>query len=397
MDTVTTDDHPAGVSDEQHVTWLELFFDLVFVAWLSLVNASLLESEAPSLLLGFDAALVAFTIWMIVSVINNRYPDGGLVRTFSMVLIMMLILVTALTVRPEDGLRNSVGAVMIAVVYFTCAAMLADIRARATHARLGLPIALCVIAGIICLAGAPTIGEETGELYGLGFVAVTATLFGAGALILLATDRVLPGHLLRPGHLDERWGQVVIITLGEGFLVLAEVLLGMSAIPNPWLFVLLFICVFAFWRLYFDSAMRVPVRESTGVFVALTIAHLLLIFGLITAFDFLVQGIGIELPVGDDYPLGGGSLALVFGALAVIAYTRRRVLSRVVVVNAVAAVCFALLGVFGAGLGVTAFVTVCVVAILTYAAVVRWVDPLARPLQGNRDRRPQLPRTLNNS
>ena len=115
----------SGVSDQQHVTWLELFFDLVFVAWLSLVNAELLDSPRPSLLLGFDATFVAFTIWMIVSVINNRYPDGGLVRTLSMVLVMLLILITALTIQPEDGLRNSLGAVMIGAVYFVCAAMLA--------------------------------------------------------------------------------------------------------------------------------------------------------------------------------------------------------------------------------------------------------------------------------
>ncbi len=382
MDSPTKDAHPAGVSDEQHVTWLELFFDLVFVAWLSLVNTSLLEAERPSLLLGFDATFVAFTIWMIVSVINNRYPDGGLVRTMSMVFAMMLILVTALTVRPDDGLRNSLGAIMIGAVYVTCALMLLDVRSQNQDSRLGAPIALCVVAAVICFAGAPTIGEGAGELYGLGFVAVIASLFGAAALMMLATQRVLPDHPLRPGHLDERWGQLIIIVLGEGFLVLAETLLGIPSIPNPWLFVLLFVSVFAVWRLYFDSAMRVPVHESAPVFAALTIAHLFLILGLITAFDFLVQGIGIELTLGDDYLLTGVALALVFAALATIAFTRRRSAARVVVVNGAVAVGFALFGVIteASTIGITAFVTICVVVVLGYAAMVRWVDPLARPL-----------------
>jgi low temperature requirement protein LtrA len=387
VDSPTPPPHPTGVSDEQHVTWLELFFDLVFVAWLSLVNASLLDSERPSLLLGFDATFVAFTVWMVVSVINNRYPDGGLIRTMSMVLVMMLILVTALTVRPEDGLRNSLGAVMIGAVYLTCALMLVDVRSRNRRSRLGAPIALCLVAAAICFVGAPTIGEGAGELYGLGFVVVIATIFGAAALMLLATQRVLPDHPLRPGHLDERWGQVIIIVLGEGFLVLAETLLGIPTIPNPWLFVLLFISVFAVWRLYFDSAMRVPVHESGPVFAVLTAAHMVLILGLITAFDFLVQGIGIELTLGDDYLLTGVALGMVFGALAVIAYTRRRTAARVVVVNAAVAVGFAVLGVIteASSLGITAFVTMCVVAVLAYAAVVRWVDPLARPLLRTRD------------
>ena len=123
---------------------------------------------------------------------------------------------------------------------------------------------------MICFAGSPSVDEETGSLYDLGFVVVTATVFGGAALLLLATDRVLPHDPLRPGHLDERWGQLIIIVLGEGFLVLAEVLLGMPAIPNKWLFVLLFVTMFGFWRLYFDSAMRTPVRESAPVFAILT-------------------------------------------------------------------------------------------------------------------------------
>lgn len=395
MDTATHKTRPGGVSDEQHVTWLELFFDLVFVAWLSLVNSTLLESPRPSLLLGFDATFVAFTIWMIVTVINNRYPDGGFVRTMSMVLMMMLILVTALTVRPDDGLRNSVGALMIAAVYVTCAVMLIDVRARNPESRLGAPIILCLVAGAVCVAGVPRIGDGAGELYNLGFVAVLASVFGVAALVLLAVRRTLPAHPIRPNHLDERWGQLIIIVLGEGFLVLAETLLGMPAIPNPWLFILLFISVFAFWRLYFDSAMRVPVQETAKTFAALTAAHMFLILGLITAFDFLVQGIGIELTLGDDYLLTGLALAMVFAALAGIAYVRRARAVRVVVVNTVVAVGFVVVGVVteNSNLGIVAFVTLCVAAILAYAAAVKWIDPLARPLIGTGARSEHAART----
>ncbi|MCB8996635.1 MAG: low temperature requirement protein A [Actinobacteria bacterium] len=370
------------VSDEQHVTWLELFFDLVFVAWLSLVNSTLVESPRPSLLLGFDATFVAFTIWMIVTVINNRYPDGGIVRTMSMVLLMMLILVTALTVQPDDGLRNSLGTLMLAAVYVTCAVMLLDVKARTSESRLTAPIVLCLVAAAVCVAGAPRIGDGEGELYNLGFFSVVATLFAAAALVLLAGRRALPDHPIRPNHLDERWGQLIIIVLGEGFLVLAETLLGISTIPHPWLFILLFICVFAFWRLYFDSAMRVPVEENGRILVALTVTHMVLILGLITAFDFLAQGIGIEMTLGDDYSLTGVALGMIFAALAAIAWIRRGRATRVVVVNAMVAVGFVTVGVMSENstLSIVTFVTLCVVAVLAYASLVRLIDPLARPL-----------------
>ena len=104
-----------------------------------------------------------------------------------------------------------------------------------------------------------------------------------------------------------------------------------------------------------------------------------------TSFDFLAQGVGIELSLGDDFLLGGASLGLVFATLAVIAYVRRQRLSRVILVNAALAIGFVVFGVVGeaGAITLTAFITVCVCVILGYAALVRLVDPLARPLRGD--------------
>ncbi len=62
------------------------------------------------------------------------------------------------------------------------------------------------------------------------------------------------------------------------------------------------------------------------------------------------------MPLGDDFLLGGFALGLVFATLAVIAFVRRRRTSRIVIVNAGVAVGF--------------------------AALVRRIDPLARPWRG---------------
>lgn len=90
---------------------------------------------------------------------------------------------------------------------------------------------------------------------------------------------------------------------------------------------------------------------------------------------------------------------MVFAALAVIAYTRRRAASRIVIVNAAMAVAFAAIGIVteNSSLGITAFVTLCVVVILAYAAAVRWIDPLARPLLRSRQDSDQPPSVLNTS
>lgn len=134
----------------QSVSWLELFFDLVFVAWLTLVNSTLMEQPRSSVLLGMYAAFGSFTIWMIATTINNREPDQGLVRSASMVALMLLILLIALTLRPEDGLSASLGAVLLGAVYLVLAGMLADVRWRTTDSRLGVPLTLLVLAALIC-------------------------------------------------------------------------------------------------------------------------------------------------------------------------------------------------------------------------------------------------------
>ena len=46
---------------------------------------------------------------------------------------------------------------------------------------------------------------------------------------------------------------------------------------------------------------------------------------------------------------------------------------------------------------ITAFVAMCVVAVLAYAAVVRWIDPLARPLLRTRGAAGQPPSVVNTS
>ena len=111
-----------------------------------------------------------------------------------------------------------------------------------------------MVAFLICLGGAIVSSLEH-PLPALPFAV-------AGAVILMIPlaafyrPKAQTAFRIDMHHLDERWGQLTLITLGESFLLFAEELTGVHEIPNLWLFFIVFVTIVAIWRLYFDSAMR---------------------------------------------------------------------------------------------------------------------------------------------
>lgn len=217
---------------------------------------------------------------------------------------------------------------------------------------------------------------------------MTASVLASVALVLLATTRALPHNPIRAKYLDERWGQLIIIILGEGILLLGEVVLGRSSIPNPSAFVLMFMAMFGFWRLYFDSAMRVKITQTAPIFTALAAVHLVLIFGLMVSFDFFAQAVNLAPVYRSDVLIGAVAVGLAFAALASIVIVRRGMCA-VAVVNAGFALGFVLAGVIGQATAVTvsSFITACLLIVVAYAGAVTLVDPSARRLTLSRPHR----------
>ncbi len=240
--------------DEERVTPLELFFDLVFV--LAITQCTTLMADEPTWAGLAKGLLVLGVLWWswtgyawLTSVID---PEEGTVQLLFFVATAAL-LVAAICVPTAFGS----GGLLFACAYGVV---------RGVH------IALFFIASrddpqlrrsVVALAGSTLIG--TGLL-------LAAALLGGGArvplwVVALALDMAGPyffgadGWKLVPGHFAERHGLIVLIALGESIVeigVTAQAHIDAGVVVAA---VLGTAVVGALWWLYFDVVALVAARR----------------------------------------------------------------------------------------------------------------------------------------
>jgi low temperature requirement protein LtrA len=240
--------------DDERVTPLELFFDLVFV--LALTQSTTLMVATPTWAGLGKGLLVLGVLWWswtgyawLTSVVD---PEEGAVR-LAIFAAMGALLVAALCVPGAFGADALLFACAYAVV-------------RAAH------IMLFVLASrddaalrrsVVGLAGSTAIG--VGLLLGAAFAGggTRVALWG----LALALDMGGPllfgaeGWKLVPGHFAERHGLIVIIALGESIVALgvgAKAGIGAGVVGAAALGI---VVVGALWWLYFDVVALVAGRR----------------------------------------------------------------------------------------------------------------------------------------
>jgi low temperature requirement protein LtrA len=243
----------AARREDERVTPLELFFDLVFV--LALTQCTALISGAPSWESVLKGVLVLGVLWWswggyawLTSAVD---PEEGSVRV-AMFVAMAAFLVAALCVPEAFGSR---------ALLFACAYAVA----RTAH------IALFMLASRDDPAlRRSVLGLAAGTAVGSGLLIVAA--FTGGALqigiwcVALALDTLEPfvfgaeGWRLVPGHFAERHGAIVIIALGESIVAVGAGA-GVVDAGGVAAAVLGIVVAAALWWAYFDVVALVAERR----------------------------------------------------------------------------------------------------------------------------------------
>jgi low temperature requirement protein LtrA len=240
--------------EEERVTPLELFFDLVFV--LALTQCTALMADDPSWGGMTKGLLVLGVMWWswtgyawLTSVVD---PEEGVVR-LTIFAAMAALLVVALCV--PEAFDSSAGL-------FACAYGVV----RAAH------IVLFMVASrddaalrhsVVRLAESTAIG--VGLLVAASFAdgAVQGTLWGVALLLDMAGPFFFgaEGWKLMPAHFAERHGLIVIIALGESIVAIgvgAEIGVDAGVVAAA---VLGIAVAAALWWLYFDVVALVAERR----------------------------------------------------------------------------------------------------------------------------------------
>jgi low temperature requirement protein LtrA len=320
--------HTSNTSNEGtgQVGWLELFYDLVFVA--AVITFSDAVSTSPDLetiALSVGAFAITWWVWLTTTLFANRFAVDDLPQR-ALVLVQMLLLIL-LAIAVAEGVDEHPG-----LVAFLYALLCLDVAVM--HAR---------FARRTGAFGA--VARSRRNEYALAVIPLFVA-WGLGGPVrwvmwpLAMAIIVLPGLEYRlgrrpheapvnEGHLVERFGLLTILVLGESF-VKVSLLASEGALENIDFFVLpnLFVVVFAIWWAYFEDIPDAALPPRMGRLSGWFGGHLLLqvfIVGIAVGYAKLLrldlgETIGLDRTLLVVGPLIGVYLAL--GAIG--ACSRRR-------------------------------------------------------------------------
>jgi low temperature requirement protein LtrA len=293
---------------ERRASWLELFFDLVFVVAITELSHYLVVDHSAGGFLRFAALFIpVYVAWQGYMAYATRFDTDDLAFRAAYFAAMLAIAAMAVLIGDVAHGQNSAGFV---VAYVVLRSILLALYLRAWRS---VPEARPLIrfygsgygVGVALWLG--SLAFDTPWRYVVWVVAQVLEL----SLPPLSTrlHRRIPTS---PRHLPERWALFTLIVLGESVVAVAiataDTDWDVSAVSAA---VVGFVSVAAVWWLYFDRQAGVALRGSTMSVVVYSYAHIPLLIGL------AAMSAGLNLLIeraGEDHLGTGPSVALLGGA-----------------------------------------------------------------------------------
>ena len=327
MDEVESPNRVVRTPAAQLTAWLELFYDLVFVAAILVLSSAVSHLHQPGRVAWVVAVFASlWWVWLQTTLFTNRYRVDDMTHRILVLIQMFLVILVAMEAH-EGVIRDG------AYISLTYAALLATVV---------LMYARCARRG----DRAPGTTYAMRRAYYLGASAVLFLVAAAvpdvrGVVwaVALAVGVGPPGArddapALDDRHLFERMGALTIIVCGEAFVKVAiAVSIGTVEDVDVISLAFEFILVFAIWLAYFQDIPFAGLRPNrlTGWLAC----HLLLQLGIAgTAIGVarLVKAEPFEhLPASEILEITA-TLAAVYLALALLGLCTRRVPARPVLV-----------------------------------------------------------------
>lgn len=357
--------------EDRHATWLELFYDLVFVVAIAQLAHNLHDDVSLSGFLGFVVLFIpVWWAWIGTTFYSNRFDSDDIGHR--LLIALQMVAIAAIAVNVHHGLGESssgfalsyaAGRLILVVEYLRAARAIAAARPLATRYAQGFALAATLW---FLSAFVPTPWRF--GFWALGLIVDFATPLTASKLAV-----GLPPHA---GHLPERFGLFTIIVLGEAVIAVVE---GVAEqkwdIQSAITAVFGLGIAFSLWWIYFDNVGGAPIRTAradgrTSLINTWLYTHLPLVIGI------AATGVGVEhvvttkagVALADNHRwLLCGSVALCFITLGilhrtgVIRYCKIRTKYR----NG-AAVALVVIAILGKGL-----LPLVVIALVTFVCVIQ--------------------------
>jgi low temperature requirement protein LtrA len=279
-------DEPRSHTLEQIVVWLELFYDLVFVAAILVLSTAVSHVAEASRVLWLVGVFVGlWWIWFSTTLYMNRYHSHDTVHR--VLLLAQMLVVAFVALEAGAGVRRDqdwLGATFSALILLLAAMYWHASRTAPEHRHFaGRMAVLHGVSGFVLMLSVPF--SETAQLI---LTAVAFAVLLVPAVVRAARPADFPP--LDQHHLVHRMGEFTIIVCGESFVKVAIVsstaLDGINAVTLAFQFVL----TFALWASYFEDIPHAGIEDSRlGPWVAFHLLAQLCIAGVAIVVSKLVD------------------------------------------------------------------------------------------------------------
>ncbi len=310
--------HQPG-DDNGKVTFLELFYDLIFVVVISRLAHRLAAHPSPQAFLDFVLLFIpVWWVWLSIAYYNERFETYDL--SFRAFTFLQMLPVAGMAVTAEYGLSKT--ATGFALSYAAARVLITFMWWRAgRHNPQVRPVTDVYVRGfalsiVLWVVAAFLVGPLAYALKAAGLLIELLTPI----LTLQAQREVFRARVRK---LPERFGLFVIIVLGE---TLVGVLNGLADLDGlnlavVWRFILGFTLGFGLWWVWFDYlGRREPDSLDRWGFLRWTYGHLPLVIGITVIGAMVEHGVALEedLNLAAVRWLMAGGFALFYLACAVI-------------------------------------------------------------------------------
>jgi low temperature requirement protein LtrA len=274
--------------EERHATWLELFFDLVFVVAVAELGQNLTNDPTLHGFLVYVGLFIpVIWAWAGFTFYANRFDTDDL--TYRLLILLAMFAVAALATSTPNAIEE--GGRAFAASYVFVRLVLLALYARAIrYVPEARPLSVLYfrafsVGTVIWLISIVVPPPGRYWLWALALVGELAVPF-------LAWGRLPGTAAIDPRHLPERFGLFTIIVLGESVL---SVVLGVAnttwEVDSGFAAAGGFLVAAALWWIYFDFLDESVVRRGKFSGLAFTYAHFPVLIGIATV------GVGVKLEI----------------------------------------------------------------------------------------------------
>lgn len=298
--------------EDRKAGWLELFYDLAVVAALGASNEAFTQQPtAESTYFSLLALGALFSVWLLTTLIHNRFAIDGIIYRILLLLQMSGLLLTAISAGEGDSIGWQGGLISLGFVYLTIGGMYALARIQIGRPVQGLKVSIIstALGALICFMG--VFLSQDSRLY----VFALALLVTMTPTLISFLRNVSQDYPLHPDHLRERLGLLFLIAIGESLIHLVGVLTNTTAGSDYRFFFLVVIFDLALATAYFEGVFSKRRTAHPRLWRGTVFAHFILLLGVTAAADEMA--IFVSSDPGTTMAANAGVFAVAIGLLLI--------------------------------------------------------------------------------